>query len=187
MRRKLRRPEYSTAAYCIRRISSTNPPVKTPTPAPALAPGEQIFHFSYSNNTGDNMSETSTLIGTRAEPSIAMNWPSFPRQRQLTNRYRIMLFGLRPRLGFRHIGVVSDEYAVSPDGMKMFGRSRRAECMEPGFYSIVLHDKTMRLALTCDMRLRLLAKCPRHLAATSRPCSPSTQNPSRSSMPSRRD
>ena len=24
-------------------------------------------------------------------------------------------------LGFRHIGVVHDEYAVSPDGMKMFG------------------------------------------------------------------
>jgi len=24
-------------------------------------------------------------------------------------------------LGFRHIGVVRDEYAVSPDGMKMFG------------------------------------------------------------------
>lgn len=23
--------------------------------------------------------------------------------------------------GFRHIGVVADEYAVSPDGMKMFG------------------------------------------------------------------
>jgi hypothetical protein len=24
-------------------------------------------------------------------------------------------------LGFRHIGVVHDEYAVSPDGMKAFG------------------------------------------------------------------
>jgi hypothetical protein len=24
-------------------------------------------------------------------------------------------------LGFRHIGVVHDEYAISPDGMKVFG------------------------------------------------------------------
>jgi hypothetical protein len=24
-------------------------------------------------------------------------------------------------LGFRHLGIVHDEYAVSPDGMKMFG------------------------------------------------------------------
>ena len=32
-----------------------------------------------------------------------------------------MVQALIETLGFRHIGVVRDEYAVSPDGMKMFG------------------------------------------------------------------
>jgi hypothetical protein len=32
-----------------------------------------------------------------------------------------MVQALIETLGFRHIGVVHDEYAVSPDGMKAFG------------------------------------------------------------------
>ena len=54
-------------------------------------------------------------------------------------------------LGFRHISVVRDEYAVTPDGMKMFGVMdldlEYAECR----FSIGLrnsNDKSMRLALT---------------------------------------
>ena len=59
-------------------------------------------------------------------------------------------------LGFRHIGVVRDEYAATPDGMKMFG----VMDLEAGFtgcrFSIGLrnsHDKSMRLAITCGYRL----------------------------------
>src|SRR6266705_3183939 len=59
-------------------------------------------------------------------------------------------------LGFRHIGVVRDEYAVSNDGMKMFG----VLDLETGFdgcrFSIGLrnaNDKSMRLALTIGYRV----------------------------------
>jgi hypothetical protein len=59
-------------------------------------------------------------------------------------------------LGFRHIGVVREEYAVSKDGMKLF----RALDLETTFhgcrFSIGLrnaHDKSMRLAMTCGYRL----------------------------------
>jgi hypothetical protein len=59
-------------------------------------------------------------------------------------------------LGFRHIGVVRDEYASTPDGMKMFG----VMDLETGFtgcrFSIGLrnsHDKSMRLAVTCGYRV----------------------------------
>ena len=54
-------------------------------------------------------------------------------------------------LGFRHIGVVRQEYAATPDGMRMFG----VMDLEAGFtgcrFSLGLrnsNDKSMRLALT---------------------------------------
>jgi hypothetical protein len=59
-------------------------------------------------------------------------------------------------VGFRHIGVVHDEYAVSPDGMKMFGVLDLATEMEGCRFSIGLrnsHDKSMRLAMTCGYRV----------------------------------
>jgi len=59
-------------------------------------------------------------------------------------------------LGFRHIGVVHDEYAVSPDGMKMFGVLDLASEMEGCRFSIGLrnsHDESMRLAMTCGYRV----------------------------------
>jgi hypothetical protein len=59
-------------------------------------------------------------------------------------------------LGFRHIGVVHDEYAVSPDGMKEFGVLDLATEMEGCRFSIGLrnsHHKSMRLAMTCGYRV----------------------------------
>jgi hypothetical protein len=59
-------------------------------------------------------------------------------------------------LGFRHIGVVQDEYAVSPDGMKMFGVFDLAAEMEGCRISIGLrnsHDKSMHLAMTCGYQV----------------------------------
>src|SRR5688572_25263316 len=59
-------------------------------------------------------------------------------------------------LGFRHIGVVRDEYAASPDGMRMFGVLDLEAGFEGCRFSIGLrnsHDKSMRLALTCGYRV----------------------------------
>src|SRR5208283_4478776 len=59
-------------------------------------------------------------------------------------------------LGFRNIGVIRDEYAVSNDGMKMFGvldlETSFAECR----FSIGVrnaNDKSMRLAMTVGYRV----------------------------------
>src|SRR6476660_10319748 len=59
-------------------------------------------------------------------------------------------------LGFRHIGVVRDEYAVSKDGMKMFGVLDLATEMHGCRFSIGVrnsHDKSMRLAMTVGYRV----------------------------------
>jgi Domain of unknown function (DUF932) len=59
-------------------------------------------------------------------------------------------------LGFRHIGVVGEEYAVSSDGMKMFGVIDLESQMEGCRFSIGLrnsHDKSFRLALTVGYRV----------------------------------
>ncbi len=53
-------------------------------------------------------------------------------------------------LSFRHINVVSDEYVVSPDGMKMFGLIQLDATFLDVRFSIGLrnaHDKSMRLGL----------------------------------------
>lgn len=59
-------------------------------------------------------------------------------------------------LGFRHIGIVGEEYAVSSDGMKMFGVIDLETQMEGCRFSIGLrnsHDKSFRLALTVGYRV----------------------------------
>jgi hypothetical protein len=68
----------------------------------------------------------------------------------------IIVLALIETLGFRHIGVVHDEYAVSPDGMKVFGVLDLASEMEGCRFSIGLrasHDKSMRLAMTSGYRV----------------------------------
>jgi hypothetical protein len=59
-------------------------------------------------------------------------------------------------LGFRHIGVVKDEFAVSRDGMKMFGVLDLDTGMHGCRFSIGIrnaHDKSMRLAMTVGYRV----------------------------------
>jgi len=59
-------------------------------------------------------------------------------------------------LGFRHIGVVRDEYAVSKDGMKLFGVLDLDTGMHGCRFSIGIrnsHDKSMRLAMTVGYRV----------------------------------
>src|SRR5438876_10320260 len=59
-------------------------------------------------------------------------------------------------LGFRHIGIVRDEYAVSSDGMRMFGVLDLETGMHGCRFSIGIrnaNDKSMRLALTVGYRV----------------------------------
>lgn len=59
-------------------------------------------------------------------------------------------------LSFRHLRVVKDEYAVSQDGLKMFGVMDLDAAFEGGRFSIGLrnsNDKSMRLALTAGYRV----------------------------------
>jgi Domain of unknown function (DUF932) len=59
-------------------------------------------------------------------------------------------------LSFRHIGVVDEEYAVSGDGMKMFGVLDLETQMEGCRFSIGIrnsHDKSLRLGLTIGIRV----------------------------------
>jgi len=59
-------------------------------------------------------------------------------------------------LSFRHINVVRDEYAVSEDGMKLFGVLDLESGFDGARYSLGLrnaNDKSMRLALTVGYRV----------------------------------
>lgn len=59
-------------------------------------------------------------------------------------------------LGFRHIAVHKDEYAVSKDGNKMFGLMELDQTFTGCRFALGLrnsHDKTMRLALTVGYRV----------------------------------
>lgn len=63
---------------------------------------------------------------------------------------------LEEALSFRHLTVVKDEYAVSDDGMKMFGVMDLNNEFDQGRFSIGLrnsNDKSMRLALTAGYRV----------------------------------
>lgn len=63
---------------------------------------------------------------------------------------------LEEALSFRYLKIRRDEYAVSPDGMKMFGVMDLDLDFDGGSYSIGLrnsNDKSMRLALTAGYRV----------------------------------
>ena len=59
-------------------------------------------------------------------------------------------------LGFRQIGVVYDQYAVAPDGMKMLGVFDLATEMDGCRFPIGLcssDESIMRFAMTCGYRV----------------------------------
>ena len=59
-------------------------------------------------------------------------------------------------LGFRQIGVVREEYAVSSDGMRMFGVMDLSSGFEGCRFAIGLrnsHDKSFRLSCTVGLRV----------------------------------
>ena len=106
------------------------------------------------------MSETSTLIGyqggtiPREALALVPTPPSTATHQPIPHHEVVQ--ALIETLGFRHIGVVQDEYAVSPDGMKMFGVLDLETEIHGCRFAIGIrnsHDKTMRLALTCGYRV----------------------------------
>src|SRR6266478_5390654 len=109
---------------------------------------------------GTNMSETSTLIGYsgrtigREELTLVPTPPATETHRPVPHHEIVQ--ALVETLGFRHIGVVRDEYAVSPDGMRMFGVLDLETGMHGCRFSIGIrnaNDKSMRLALTIGYRV----------------------------------
>ena len=61
-------------------------------------------------------------------------------------------------LGFRHVGVVQEEYAVDKTGAKMFGVMELDQGMEGARFALGIrnsHDKTFRLAITVGYKVFL--------------------------------
>jgi hypothetical protein len=70
--------------------------------------------------------------------------------------HHVIVGALTEALDFRHISVVRDEYAVSEDGMKMFGVLDLETAFEGCRFSIGIrnsNDKSMRLAMTVGYRV----------------------------------
>src|SRR5216683_5759207 len=106
------------------------------------------------------MSETSTLIGYKGRTIPREELALVPTPLATDTHRPIPHFeivqALVETLGFRHIGIVRDEYAVSPDGMRMFGVLDLETGMHGCRFSIGLrnaNDKSMRLALTVGYRV----------------------------------
>jgi len=81
--------------------------------------------------------------------------PEATRTHQPVPHYRIVE-ALTESLAFRHISVVRDEYAVSPDGMRMFGVLDLDLDFDECRFSIGIrnsNDKSMRLALVAGYRV----------------------------------
>jgi hypothetical protein len=112
------------------------------------------------NKEERSMSETGTLIGyggrTIGREELALVPTPVATETHRPVPHHEIVQALVETLGFRHIGVVHDEYAVSPDGMKAFGVLDLETEMAGCRFSIGLrnsHDKSMRLAMTCGYRV----------------------------------
>jgi hypothetical protein len=109
----------------------------------------------------DNDNTSSTLMvhcGARKaarEELKEIPIPEGTRTHQPLSHYEIVEV-LEEALSFRYLKVVRDEYAVSADGMRMFGVMDLNSGFEGGRFSIGLrnsNDKSMRLALTAGFRV----------------------------------
>src|SRR5215475_7645404 len=108
------------------------------------------------------MSETSTLIGYQGKTidreSLALVPTPLATDTHRPIPHHEIVTALVETLGFRHIGVVRDEYAVSPDGMKMFGVLDLETSFDGCRFAIGIrnaNDRSMRLGLTSGVRVRV--------------------------------
>ena len=105
------------------------------------------------------MSETSILLASsgkisREELAMVPTPPATATHRPVP--HHVIVEALVETLGFRQIGVIREEFAVSGDGMKMFGVLDLATGFEGCRFSIGLrnsHDKSFRLAITVGVRV----------------------------------
>src|SRR5579864_5558267 len=98
------------------------------------------------------LSKTGKL--TREELALVPTPPSTDTHRPVP--HIDVVHALTETLGFRHIGVHKDEYAVSTDGMKMFGLMELETTFNGCRFAIGIrnsHDKSMRLAMTVGYRV----------------------------------
>jgi hypothetical protein len=81
--------------------------------------------------------------------------PPATRTHQPLSHYDIVT-AIIESLGFRHLEVIKDAYAVSPNGMKMFGVMDLSDRRDDFRFSIGIrnaNDKSMRFALTVGYRV----------------------------------
>src|SRR6516165_7536237 len=104
------------------------------------------------------MSETSILLASgkisREELAMVPTPPATATHRPVP--HHVIVEALVDTLGLRQIGVIREEFAVSSDGMKMFGVLDLATGFEGCRFSIGLrnsHDKSFRLAITVGVRV----------------------------------
>ena len=105
------------------------------------------------------MSENSTLISysgkiTREELAQVPTPPATETHQPIAH-HRVVE-ALVESMSFRHIGVVAEEYAVSKDGMRMFGVLDLEAGFEGCRFAIGLrnsHDKSFRLSCTVGLRV----------------------------------
>jgi hypothetical protein len=121
---------------------------------------KEITASLQSNGEGETMSETSTLIGyqgrTISREELALVQTPAATSMHVPVPHHEIVQALVETLGFRHIRVAADEYAVSPDAMKMFGVVDLETEMHGCRFAISVensHDRSMRLALTCGCRV----------------------------------
>ena len=72
--------------------------------------------------------------------------------------HSVLIASLEEALAFRHISIVRDDYAVSPDGMKLFGLLELNADFEGVRFAIGLrnsNDKTMRLGMVAGGRVTI--------------------------------
>src|ERR1700758_3502717 len=103
---------------------------------------------------GDSTLIASTAKLTRQQLALVPTPPGTATHRPVPHAE--VVEALIETLGFRHIGVVKDEFAISKDGMKMFGVLDLDTGMHGCRFSIGVrnaHDKSMRLAMTVGYKV----------------------------------
>lgn len=107
------------------------------------------------------MTATATLVAHRGTSKVDRNFlktiptPEATRTHQPISHYDLVL-ALIESLSFRHISVVKDEYAVTPDGMKMFGLLELNHGFTGCHFAIGIrnaNDKSFRLAMTVGFKV----------------------------------
>jgi hypothetical protein len=107
------------------------------------------------------MSETSTLVAHCGTSKVSRDFlksiptPPATRTHQPVAHWQIVE-ALIEALGFRHISAVRDEYAVSPDGNRMFGVLDLDYEFTGARFAIAIrnsNDKSMRLAMVVGFRV----------------------------------